>query len=107
MVSAVNRAFGASAVTSSDAGWPTKRSGLIDGEERRRAASGGDVQRRRRRATSDDEEGKEPAEHGLHYTSLIKCEVRNGEVAVSSRGQDTWFSATGPGFDSPYRYQYS
>ena len=24
---------------------------------------------------------------------------------VSSRGQDTWFSATGPGFDSPYRYQ--
>ena len=27
-----------------------------------------------------------------------------GDVAVSSRGQDTWFSATGPGFDSPYRY---
>jgi hypothetical protein len=26
-------------------------------------------------------------------------------VAVSSRGQDTWFSATGPGFESPYRYQ--
>ena len=26
-------------------------------------------------------------------------------MAVSSRGQDTWFSATGPGFDSPYRYQ--
>jgi hypothetical protein len=25
--------------------------------------------------------------------------------AVSSRGQDTWFSATGPGFESPYRYQ--
>src|SRR5262249_44555768 len=25
-------------------------------------------------------------------------------VAVSSRGQDTWFSATGPGFESPYRY---
>ena len=24
---------------------------------------------------------------------------------VSSRGQDTWFSATGPGFESPYRYQ--
>ena len=28
-------------------------------------------------------------------------------VAVSSRGQDTWFSATGPGFESPYRYQKS
>jgi hypothetical protein len=27
-----------------------------------------------------------------------------GRLAVSSRGQDTWFSATGPGFDSPYRY---
>src|SRR5687767_6716192 len=26
---------------------------------------------------------------------------------VSSRGQDTWFSATGPGFESPYRYQPS
>src|SRR6266496_3819307 len=26
-------------------------------------------------------------------------------MAVSSRGQDTWFSATGPGFESPYRYQ--
>src|SRR5688500_9520730 len=26
-------------------------------------------------------------------------------VPVSSRGQDTWFSATGPGFESPYRYQ--
>jgi adenylate cyclase len=25
-------------------------------------------------------------------------------VPVSSRGQDTWFSATGPGFESPYRY---
>ena len=25
-------------------------------------------------------------------------------MAVSSRGQDTWFSATGPGFESPYRY---
>ena len=25
-------------------------------------------------------------------------------AAVSSRGQDTWFSATGPGFESPYRY---
>ena len=24
---------------------------------------------------------------------------------VSSRGQDTWFSATGPGFESPYGYQ--
>ena len=28
-------------------------------------------------------------------------------MAVSSRGQDTWFSATGPGFESPYRYQPS
>ncbi len=28
-----------------------------------------------------------------------------GCVPVSSRGQDTWFSATGPGFESPYRYQ--
>jgi hypothetical protein len=28
-------------------------------------------------------------------------------VPVSSRGQDTWFSATGPGFESPYRYQTS
>ena len=26
---------------------------------------------------------------------------------VSSRGQDTWFSATGPGFESPYRYHPS
>ena len=26
-------------------------------------------------------------------------------LPVSSRGQDTWFSATGPGFESPYRYQ--
>ena len=29
------------------------------------------------------------------------------QVPVSSRGQDTWFSATGPGFESPYRYQPS
>jgi hypothetical protein len=29
------------------------------------------------------------------------------EVPVSSRGQDTWFSATGPGFESPYRYHPS
>ena len=29
------------------------------------------------------------------------------DVPVSSRGQDTWFSATGPGFESPYRYQPS
>src|SRR6476619_7230203 len=29
------------------------------------------------------------------------------DVPVSSRGQDTWFSATGPGFESPYRYQRS
>ena len=29
------------------------------------------------------------------------------DVPVSSRGQDTWFSATGPGFESPYRYQLS
>ena len=28
-------------------------------------------------------------------------------VPVSSRGQDTWFSATGPGFESPYRYHPS
>src|SRR5438045_1108525 len=28
-------------------------------------------------------------------------------VPVSSRGQDTWFSATGPGFDSPYRYHFT
>ena len=28
-------------------------------------------------------------------------------LPVSSRGQDTWFSATGPGFESPYRYQFS
>ena len=28
-------------------------------------------------------------------------------MPVSSRGQDTWFSATGPGFESPYRYQLS
>ena len=28
-------------------------------------------------------------------------------VPVSSRGQDTWFSATGPGFESPYRYHLS
>ena len=28
-------------------------------------------------------------------------------MPVSSRGQDTWFSATGPGFDSPYRYHLS
>jgi hypothetical protein len=28
-------------------------------------------------------------------------------VPVSSRGQDTWFSATGPGFESPYRYHTS
>ena len=28
-------------------------------------------------------------------------------VPVSSRGQDTWFSATGPGFESPYRYTNS
>ena len=28
-------------------------------------------------------------------------------MPVSSRGQDTWFSATGPGFESPYRYHPS
>ena len=28
-------------------------------------------------------------------------------MPVSSRGQDTWFSATGPGFESPYRYHQS
>ncbi len=36
----------------------------------------------------------------------LKSVVRRG-VPVSSRGQDTWFSATGPGFESPYRYQPS
>jgi Family of unknown function (DUF695) len=35
----------------------------------------------------------------------LECEVRPSRVPVSSRGQDTWFSATGPGFESPYRYQ--
>src|SRR5687768_14052203 len=29
-----------------------------------------------------------------------------GYEPVSSRGQDTWFSATGPGFESPYRYHH-
>ena len=29
------------------------------------------------------------------------------DLPVSSRGQDTWFSATGPGFESPYRYHPS
>ena len=37
----------------------------------------------------------------LIYSEFAPC------VPVSSRGQDTWFSATGPGFESPYRYQPS
>ena len=45
-----------------------------------------------------------PVRHGLNSTSLLQFEVPVRRVAVSSRGQDTWFSATGPGFDSPYRY---
>src|SRR3954464_4196552 len=37
---------------------------------------------------------------------LVESEVPAVDfVPVSSRGQDTWFSATGPGFESPYRYQ--
>src|SRR5262249_34415667 len=36
----------------------------------------------------------------------VRSEVRP-IVPVSSRGQDTWFSATGPGFESPYRYHPS
>src|SRR5207247_11091501 len=39
--------------------------------------------------------------------TLIELEVLDRRAAVSSRGQDTWFSATGPGFESPYRYQIS
>ena len=38
---------------------------------------------------------------------LLTLKVPVGPVPVSSRGQDTWFSATGPGFESPYRYQLS
>ena len=38
---------------------------------------------------------------------LVQFEVPVARVPVSSRGQDTWFSATGPGFESPYRYHPS
>src|SRR5436190_19926325 len=40
-------------------------------------------------------------------TSAKFANIRSSSwyLAVSSRGQDTWFSATGPGFESPYRYQ--
>src|SRR4026209_2139049 len=38
---------------------------------------------------------------------LLTLNVPLRPVPVSSRGQDTWFSATGPGFESPYRYQPS
>ena len=51
-----------------------------------------------------------PAGIALQAGLLIHGRCRNIRgfapcVPVSSRGQDTWFSATGPGFESPYRYQ--
>jgi hypothetical protein len=45
----------------------------------------------------------------LEYSDLklIEFVFFASPVPVSSRGQDTWFSATGPGFESPYRYTLS
>jgi hypothetical protein len=42
---------------------------------------------------------------GLRRRLFAKINLFARPVPVSSRGQDTWFSATGPGFESPYRYQ--
>jgi hypothetical protein len=56
-----------------------------------RAADGGDVRFVTRELT--------------RTIRLTTIDGSGRQVAVSSRGQDTWFSATGPGFDSPYRYQ--
>ena len=44
---------------------------------------------------------------GLKVAAGICYDESFLSVPVSSRGQDTWFSATGPGFESPYRYQLS
>src|SRR3954464_9209364 len=61
---------------------------MIAGNGRRRSSRPRPVDRARRR--------------------LVESEVPAVDrVPVSSRGQDTWFSATGPGFESPYRYQPS
>ena len=46
--------------------------------------------------------GGAPVLTGKIARTNIRCSGVIGPL--SSRGQDTWFSATGPGFESPYRY---
>ncbi len=75
--------------------------GLVDRESWRRRSSGDDPPQARARTISRT---RKAAEHGLNCTSLLNLWFASGG-AVSSRAQDTWFSATGPGFESPYRYQ--
>ena len=90
IVSAVNRAFGASAVTSSVPVWPTTRSGLsmvsVGGAPRPAATYSAPTGQGEQRP----EEREEPAEHGLHHTSLVKSEVPDGEwryrLGVRTRG---------------------
>ena len=52
---------------------------LVDGELRRRAAAGDDVRAPATASATRTQESEEPAEHGLHHTSLLKFEVRDGE----------------------------
>src|SRR6185295_4976407 len=52
--------------------------GFVDRHQRRRAAARGDV-RAGAGQRKKDEQGEEPAEHGLHHTSLIKSKVRSSE----------------------------
>ncbi len=63
-----------------------------------------------RRGASENDQLSPVATAVRHLTLLRpRCYVSKflPRVPVSSRGQDTWFSATGPGFESPYRYHPS
>ena len=61
---------------------------LVDGQLRRRSAAGDDIGARAGK-NENDQKGEEPA-HGLHHTSLVKYEVRDGEwryrLGVRTRG---------------------
>ena len=71
-----------------------------------------------RASAQNDEQENEDDENSFHEVVIVVRSPRSvvfglwyyqrlRQTPVSSRGQDTWFSATGPGFESPYRYQPS
>ena len=71
------------------AGLPDDAGRLIDGEQRRSAAAG-DRECAEHAERDNGHEDKEPSEHGLHRTSLLKSEVLIDEwryrLGVRTRG---------------------